>query len=87
MTLVNLVLESLADGIFAERTGFMFASPWLLWKRNSGNGIGGSFTASEQNKTFISAQVECSQHAETTNHADRKKSSINYKHEIIQISS
>lgn len=28
----------------------MVASPQLLWKRNSGNGIGGFFTASEQNK-------------------------------------
>lgn len=72
MTLVNLVLESLADGIFSERTIFMFASPKLLWKRNSGKDIRGLFTASEQNKTFVRAQVECSWHAETTNHADRK---------------
>lgn len=71
MTLVNLVLESLADGIFSERAAFMFASPKLLWKRNGGNGIGGFFTASEQTKTYTRAQVECSRHAETTNHADR----------------
>lgn len=68
---MTLVLESLADGIFSERTIFMFASPKLLWKRNCGNGTGGFSTASEQTKTYIGAQVECSRHAETTNHADR----------------
>lgn len=34
MTLVCLVLESLTDGIFSERTTFV--PPKLLWKRNSG---------------------------------------------------
>lgn len=72
MTLVNLVLESLADGISAERAIFMSASPKLLWKRNSGNDIRGFFTASEPNKTSIRVQVECSGHAETANHADRE---------------
>lgn len=53
MTLVNLVLESLADGIFSERAIFMSASPKLLWKRNSRNNISEFFTASEPNKTSI----------------------------------
>lgn len=74
MRRVNLVLESLADGIFSERTIFMFASPIsFLWERKGGDGIRGFVTASEQNKTFLRAQAERSRHAETTNHADRKK--------------
>lgn len=50
MTLVNVVLESLADGISAERAVFVSASPKLLWKRNSGNNIRGSSQHQNQMK-------------------------------------
>lgn len=83
MTLVNLVLESLADGIFSERRFYVCVSQVNLgkkqWKWHRGD------SSLHQNKTLVRAQVECPRHAETTNHADRK-SSINYKQKIIQIS-
>lgn len=84
MTRVNLVLESLADGIFSERTIFLFASPKFLRERKTGNGIRGFFTASEQNIYQSTSGMFSA--CRNNQPCRQKKSSINYKHKITQIS-
>lgn len=80
--LLALVLESLADRIFNERTIFMLTSPKLLGKRNSGNGIRGFFTASKQDIYQSTSGMFSA--CRNNQPCSQEKSSINYKQKIIQ---